>query len=368
MIDVGWWWANGKRAQIAADACALAAASKLPSGYADTECVITGTVATPANPDYALENLPQKGLADEPRHLGTSVISPYLPEAAPHPANSYVEAKVTIAVRRFFGRIINKDFIRITRRAVAESSPGDMAIYARSKSCSDIGVRLNGENMDIEGGVWSNGSFTANGNNIDADSTDVGGELHCPPQTSSCPGCDLGNGNATPNIHTEYLPWPVWFEEGEFGCKNGHPDTLKFDSGELLRQRGTIESGTYCANKEIIVDIDGLRGTVTFLAPKISLKKGHVFTAHSNGVVIFATGTEELVLNTDNTTFTGIIFHPGNSTSSISDCPPGPQGRILINGQYNTVNGMMAGCEVHTNGKGLNVTGNGGKRAVSLYE
>jgi hypothetical protein len=369
VIDVGWWWANGKRAQIAADSCALAAASKLPKTYADTECVIEGATATPTNPDWALENLPQKGLADEPRHLGTSVISPYLPENAAHPADSYVEAKVTIAVRTFFGRIINKDFIRITRRAVAESAPGDMAIYARSKSCTDIGVRLNGENMDIDGGVWSNGSFTANGNNIDAESTDVGGVNNCAPQTSSCPGCDLGNGNATPNTHTEYLPWPVWFEQGEFSCLNGGgQDTLKFESGSPYVSGSTINSGTYCATKEIIVDIDGLHGTVTFLAPKVSLKKGHHFTAHSNGVVIFATGTDELVLNTDNTTFVGFIFHPGNSVSATSDCPPGPQGRILINGENNTVDGMLAGCEVHTNGKGLNVTGKSGKRAVSLYE
>ena len=83
----------------------------------------------------------------------------------------------------------------------------------------------------------------------------------------------------------------------------------------------TIKSSTYCSNKEIKIETDGLTGNVTFLAPKISLKKNHNFTAHQNGVVVFATSDEELVLNTNGTTFNGFIFHPGNTTSPTSPCP-----------------------------------------------
>ena len=370
VIDVGYWWANGKKAQIAADACALAAASRLPTSYPDDpECVITGIVATPANPDYILTNLPLEGKANEPRWLNTLVTSPYTPEGAPNPPESYVRARVTIAVRTFFGRIIGKRVIRITRQAVAEAAPGNMAIYARSRSCSDIGVRLNGENMDIDGGVWSNGAFTANGTNIDAESTDVGGENACAPQTASCPGCDLGGGDATPGIHTTYADWPIWFEEGEFSCDvdSGNND-LKIEAGGPYVSGGVINTGTYCSDKEIKIEADNLRGRVTFLAPKIALKKGHDFTAHQNNVVVFATGAEEMVLNTDGSTFRGFLFHPGNTVSPDSDCPPSPQGRILLNGENNTVIGMIAACEVHVNGKGFNMTGEGGKRLIALYQ
>jgi Putative Flp pilus-assembly TadE/G-like len=370
VIDVGYWWANGKRAQIAADSCALAAASKLPFSYPDDpECVITGTVASPTNPDYILTNLPLEGKANEPRWLNTVVTSPWAPEGAPNPADSYVRARVTIAVRTFFGRIIGKRVIQITRQAVAESAPGNMAIYARSRSCSDIGVRLNGENMDIDGGVWSNGAFTANGTNIDAESTDVGGENSCPPQTSSCPGCDLGNGTANPGIHNTYAEWPIWFEEGDFSCTvdSGNND-LEIKAGGPHVTGSTINSGVYCSDKEIKVETDNLTGTVTFLTPKLALKKGHDFRAFANNVVVFGTGTDEMVLNTDNSTFRGFLFHPGNSPSPTSDCPPGPQGRILLNGEFNTVIGMIAACEVHVNGKGFNMTGEGGQRLVALYE
>jgi Flp pilus assembly protein TadG len=33
-VDVGYWWVAGRKAQIAADACALAAAQELPRTYA----------------------------------------------------------------------------------------------------------------------------------------------------------------------------------------------------------------------------------------------------------------------------------------------------------------------------------------------
>ena len=56
VIDVGYWWVNGKKAQIAADSCALAAAAELPASPAwdRPECVF----GSPAQ-DYALINIPQ---------------------------------------------------------------------------------------------------------------------------------------------------------------------------------------------------------------------------------------------------------------------------------------------------------------------
>jgi Putative Flp pilus-assembly TadE/G-like len=372
VIDVGYWWANGKKAQIAADACALAAASRLPASFPDDpECVITGTVATAGNPDYALTNLPREGLADEPRHMETLVTSPYAPVDGVHAPESYVRARVTIAVRTFFGRAIGKQVIMITRQAVAEAQPGNMAIYAHSASCSDIGVRLNGENMNIEGGIWSNGAFTASGPNIDAESTEVGGQDGCVPDTNNCkPGCDLGNGDASVTEHEIFSEWPIWFTEGDFTCD--------FDTGssELEIKAGstymsgptTIKSAVFCSDKEIKVEGDGFSGNVTFLAPKISLKKNHNFIARSNNVVFFATGDDELVVNTDGSTFTGFLFHPGDSDSPSDTCPTHPDGRIVINGENNTVIGMVAGCEVHVNGKGFNMTGEGGKRQIALYQ
>ena len=94
VVDVGYWWVIGRKAQIAADACALAAASQLPQNWTPprTECVVSGV-------DYVTTNLPADGQAPEPKHLATAVTSPY--PAGPNPA-SYVEAEVSMAVRTFF--------------------------------------------------------------------------------------------------------------------------------------------------------------------------------------------------------------------------------------------------------------------------
>src|SRR5918999_2461378 len=52
VVDVGYWWANAKKAQIAADSCALAAARELPQTINRTEC----TYGAPVR-DYVLTNI-----------------------------------------------------------------------------------------------------------------------------------------------------------------------------------------------------------------------------------------------------------------------------------------------------------------------
>ena len=76
---------------------------------------------------------------------------------------------------------------------------------------------------------------------------------------------------------------------------------------------------------------------------------------------------EELILNTDNTTFNGIIFHPGNSTE-LGTCPTPRNGRVVINGKSDRVVGMIAACAVRVDGEGFSAKGQGGKRVIALYQ
>src|SRR5688572_28333233 len=135
VIDVGYWWVNAKKAQNAADACALAAAQSIPdidpsSGEADPatgECVIDA-----GGPDYVLSHLPEQANGRrEPLWTGTVVEWPYI-NANGDPVPSEVEATVTMKVGTFFGRIVGLHGVNVTRRAVAEKQvgSGNWAIYA----------------------------------------------------------------------------------------------------------------------------------------------------------------------------------------------------------------------------------------------
>ena len=112
--------------------------------------------------------------------METLVTSPYAPVDGTGTPDSYVRARVTIAVRTFFGRVIGKRVITITRQAVAEAAPGNQVIFARTTAAAPRRV-LEQWSMLIEGGIWSNGAFKANGHDIKADSAEVGGPSGCPP-------------------------------------------------------------------------------------------------------------------------------------------------------------------------------------------
>ena len=69
VIDVGYWWVNGKKAQVAADACALAAAQQLPQTLEPRPgCSLRLRFG---GQDYVLVNLPAEDdrTSGAPMHL-----------------------------------------------------------------------------------------------------------------------------------------------------------------------------------------------------------------------------------------------------------------------------------------------------------
>ena len=162
-IDVGYWWVTAKRAQIAADACALAAAQELPQTYAD----MVNCVVEPGQDDYVLVNLPDQTPA-RPRtaaRLHARCARPYGGSV------NLVEATVHMRVRTFFGRVVGLGFVDIERRAVAEREPpaGQQAIYADSNDCG-FSLKFNGERQTIQGGIHGNGAWQQNGMDFTAGS------------------------------------------------------------------------------------------------------------------------------------------------------------------------------------------------------
>jgi Putative Flp pilus-assembly TadE/G-like len=365
VVDVGYWWVMGKKTQIAADACALAAAAQLPASPAwnRTECVVAGV-------DYAKKNLPGEGLADEPRYLSTTVRSPYASADGGAPT-SYVEAKVRVSVGTFFGRFLGKNSVIVTRRAVAEYSagtPGNYAIYSHSSVC-DKGLEFDGNNRFINGRVHSNGQFLI-GNTGSPFWARVGTRktTSCGPARSNSiryggTNYDTGTRNIFPTTDPDET-WPEWFTPADFTCTFSAAE-FKFTSGQV------IPEGTYCATKLFNINGNNISGKITALAPKIEVDGNNIdLTPFApNGVLFYnlpntspggdggpggmpppscsGDSVEMKLSNGNDSTWKGKVFHP---------CE-----RVLVNGNgTSSLEGAIYGLQVKVNGNGFNMTGTGG--------
>jgi hypothetical protein len=326
VIDVGYWWVAGKRAQIAADACALAAAQELPKTYADIgNCAIQA-----GEGDYVLVNLPDQSLPDpEPLLLSTRVRSPYESDS------NMVEATVRMRVRTFFGRVVGLEWIDLTRRAVARKQELDskMAIYSASPDCDD-GFLFGGKRIQIAGYVHSNGQYKV-------DSADMPDHLwaqkatyapkNCTQKLDPSPtGARYGGTYANPGPLFEPeievpLPWPEWFTPGQFGW-NGPADStpstpvpgtctykgavivVDTDNLTVVQENGdktiyalepdpdpsrptwkVVPTGTYCATKTLNIGGEKHSGQITALAPEIQLGGlGQYFIPYAFDMLFFS--------------------------------------------------------------------------------
>lgn len=383
VIDVGYWWVHAKKAQIAADACALAAAHELPHVYADVDhCTVIGDV------DYALVNLKaQSGPDTDPLHLSTRVRSPYNGDP------SLVEATVKIRIGTFFGKIAGIDTVEATRRAVAErlAGEGNYAIYSHSPFCPQDGTGesliFNGEDMNINGRVHSNGQFLIN--NADFWALE-GTQVFCDASINPHGSARFFGPSYEESVETEprpvepleYQSWPEWFTPAEFGWLFGctyHGQKIEIDDTTLkvsgqpdISHGGTLPSGTYCATEEFKIGGNNLTGQITALAPKVEVGgNNHDFTSYAaNDVLFFAVpntdfnsandgapdgsgplhcahSNEMKMVNGNGSVWEGVIFHP---------C-----GRIVVDGNStSTVKGAIFGFQVKVNGNGFNMIGTGG--------
>jgi Putative Flp pilus-assembly TadE/G-like len=400
VIDVGYWWANGRKAQIAADACALAAARELPQNWDPprTSCVFDGE-------DYVLTNIPDQsaGADAEPLHVSTEVLSPYAGNA------TQVEATVKMKVQTFFGRFVGLGGVNLTRRAVAEQSVGEgnYAIYAHSPGCPANGsgnsLLFNGENHAINGRVHSNGEYRINNSGSDPFWAEEGTMVGCltvnPPGTAHFGGSSYDDYESTSPNAVAPQTWPAWWTPAEFGWSGsldasdtcdvkGKAIEIKEDGGgtriEVDSLIGSAPAGglgpfpgatiprayTYCAWEKFTINRQGLTATMTVLAPEMTINQNDLhLTAHdgtaAGDMLFFAVPnidsqsdgsfpngnpvcdptyeSKELVMNAHNTVFEGIIFAP---------CV-----RVKVNGDDNTGSGTILGWEVEVNGANFSMTG-----------
>jgi hypothetical protein len=301
-VDVGYWYVVRKTAQDAADAAALAAARELP------ECETQRAV------EYGWRNMPEADDVD-----------------AQCPDGGHVEVSISARADTFFGRLFGVRDLTVRGRAVAErvDSPGNLAIFVHEDPdtgqgdvCADAhGLEFEGASTNVNGLVHSNSRFRISAGPFWA----AGGTIsrnNCVSSVEPDIEAAFGNGDPPDRLPQDVfttLDWPVWFSPahlGWFSYCTFQGATIEITANEVVvtgpdatvPHDGTVPSGTYCATESFVLSGDGVRGSLTALAPSIIVSADSTTLRPYSGtnVLFFATPDGDL--------------NPAND----ADCPSDP--------------------------------------------
>jgi Flp pilus assembly protein TadG len=158
-VDLGSYDQAQRQTQATADAAALAGSYDLPTST---------TLATTDAQKYVTSNFPSVPLTCTAGQPGTCITFP-----TATPANSQIKVVVTANTPTFFGKFFGLTNEAVGASAVAANttsnnctSPGTgcYAIWAADTTCSSTtGIFFSGGGYTFNGGIHSNGSFTATG-------------------------------------------------------------------------------------------------------------------------------------------------------------------------------------------------------------
>jgi hypothetical protein len=337
-VDIGYWYVVRKSAQDAADAAALAAARELP----------VGSIAEATAIEYVEANMPD---------ASPTVEFPYVPDASSgtgggEPDHTKIEVTVEHATDTFFGGLFGVLSPTVTRRAVAERLDGSrkLAIYSHSYDGCSAGLEIDARGVWIDGLVHSNGQYDVHsGSGPDAlwaaDGT-IWRENCVSNLDPDFVGATYGEGpDFLPRDVFELTNWPAWFRAADFGwptCGGSdfsgeHIEVLATavritNPDRVIPHTGIIPSGTYCATESFTIRGDGLKGTVSVLAPRISVEANHLkLDPFTHGVLFFTVPNTSAIAEDD-----GSLGSGGNPT-----CVPSNGNDLQLDGSRHVWSGIV---------------------------
>jgi hypothetical protein len=304
-VDVGYWYVVKKTAQDAADAAALAAARELP----DRDVAIATGV------DYVHRNLPGATAIVDTPYVEHGVVAG-VPWTGGTPDPTKVEVTVRQPAGTFFGRAFGIIDLVVTTRAVAErtSSDSNLAIFSASDDCAEgLGLEFYGEDVAINGLVHSNGQFRIGAGPFWAADGSIWGTDNCRSSVDETVQSQFGTSEPPARLPRDVgeQPWPTWFTPADFGWLTGctysaahisigATEVQFLQPDKVVPYSETIPSGVYCATETLSIDAEDVGGSITALAPQITVSGGGLELApFAQNVLFFA------VPNTDNTTNDG---------------------------------------------------------------
>lgn len=172
-IDIGFWRAQQRYQQSAADAAAVAGAIDL--NYSNTSSVIAGVVASSAT-----SNGFTNSAISDPNSIGYIKVDPHYPPtiSAKYAGNtSTVEVVISKTHAAFFGRIFGRNSTLVTARGVARVTfTTGACLYTLSQSATAITLK-SGNIVAPTCGVIDNGGFNPTNKTIDSASSNGAGIL-----------------------------------------------------------------------------------------------------------------------------------------------------------------------------------------------
>jgi hypothetical protein len=366
VVDAGYAWGVKRHLQASADAAALAGAQDLPDPIMAKAMALAYSAYTGGKNE-------RPGIPVDP------------PEIVVYESNTKIKVTQRAKSTVFFAGIFGFDHFDVEAYAVAQivQAPpaNDWLVYGRRTDCGDV-VKINGNTINIQGSVRSNGGIDINGADIEIDNASAHGEppKACKPKVSGS-GTDV-EVESDPTAH----PWPLYYSfPGDGDGTLGDPKTpfpadyctfkakkFEFSTGD------TIADGVYCAEEEFKISGNDKTARITVLAPLIQIGgNGHnlKYYDETRKLLLFATGTTappatdtppclgskyELQVNGGSATIEGVLFNP---------C-----GLVHVNGNDGSfLKGFLVGQSVQLNGNEFNLEGigsspTGTEKGISLIE
>jgi Flp pilus assembly protein TadG len=337
-IDGSHLFVEKRHTQNAADAAALAAAAELPTD--GSSC--TGTYNDAAPPLSCAYRVSQAAKTYSAYNGGPDIAFPPCGGSVtsdcyvtPYKGSSAeVQVRITVAPNTFFlGAAGIAGPIDVSSSAAAVATPqtstvtipgstslststststsvstttvttnkSDNALFAADTACSS-GITFESNNETVTGFMHSNGGIAAPGNNNTFAAGSYGNS------TTSCTPSANTSADFTSLTHDPVVePFPLTWDENVLCGPAPRPSTITISS--------SVMPGVYCASSSIIVTGNNWSGTMTLVAPSITISGNSVtltgwYSDGTHQLVAYQTGAGTLGITGNTNNFTGFFYAP----------------------------------------------------------
>ncbi len=321
-VDIGYWYANARMAQNAADSAAIAASLEVLRSNGDSDLVNAAAVTQASNSGFSTSS-------------GDSVVVNYPPASGPNAGSpDFVEVVITRPAQTFFAQVLYQGQTNITARAVAKAASTDTCVWALNPSTAGAVTVSGAAEVELSCGVYVN---STNGNAL----RQMGSGCLTASKINVVGGYSVNCASPEPisGVIAAVDPLAALPPPATGSCDYNGNVTV---SGG---QNRTLTPGTYCGN----IQING-NATVTFDAGLYVMNGGGLRISGQATV----SGVEVSFYLTENSGTSDSITINGGAVVSFSAASDGPLPGILFyqnrNAPSNVTHRFNGGAEMNLDG------------------
>jgi hypothetical protein len=324
VIDGGFFYAQRRHAQSAADAASLAATYRLATGGTDAQASATALEYAAAN-GYDNDGTSNTVTVNIPPTSGAFSGQPY-----------HAEVIIDEEPNTFFIHVLLGSTGGVQGRGVGGYiwlSAYAYALFANSPDCSNPDtLELSGSDVTVNGQVHANANIKVPGSNNDFDG-------------QATYGCDLtnsGTGNTyTPAPATAGVePFPFSYAYSDFPCTVSFSSDLTITSVNTLWKNddpdtNELKDNVICATGKITLSRQGVKGNVTLVAQGELVASGSDFDLHSqwNSVLFYTASSSSSALDVSGSggAWQGLMLAPNGNAKVQGSANQTLSGSVMAN-------------------------------------